>query len=570
VELPWSSARLKYSLEKTMRKLKLSRQIVGMSKNAILALIIATAIGANVAIAQNFSVLHDFGTYTGDATYPAWIGSIVQARDGNLYSTTSTGGAYNLGAIFQLTPNGQEKIVYSFNRPLAFTPSSGLTLGNDGALYGTTGAGGTNMYDAGTVFRFTTGGQFTVLHTFNTNDGAQPEAPPIQAADGSWYGTTHYGAGGVWGTVYKISPSGVFKSLVQGFGHPSALTLGTDGNLYGTTLWPGGTKGGGTIFKITPQGTLNVLYNFAGGSTDGWDPRGCIIQASDGNFYGTTYAGGTNNLGTVYKMTPAGVVKVIYSFENTSTNPAGNGPFAGLVQATDGKFYGATYGGGGLYGSAGVLFQVTSTPTYKVLYPFSATIGAHPIVSLLQHTNGKLYGDTYEGAAGPGMAYSLGMGLGPFVTFLRAQSVGKVGKTIGIFGQSFNGATKVSFNGAASSFTIVSDTYLTATVPNGAKTGPITVTAFASTLKSNTTFRVTPQITSFTPASGSVGSKVTITGVSLAQTTKVTIGGKNATFIVVNDSTVTARVPTGAVTGKTIAITTAGGSATSPSAFTLI
>lgn len=549
-----------------MRKLKLSRQTppIVMFTHAILPLILTLGMSANVAVAQSFSILHDFGTYTGDATYPSWVGSITQARDGNLYSTTSTGGANNLGAIFQLTPSGQEKVVYSFNRPLAFTPNSGLTLGSDGALYGTTGAGGTSYYAAGTVFRFTTSGQFTVLHTFTGNDGAQPEAPPIQGADGSWYGTTHYGAGGVWGTIYKISPSGVFKSLIQGFGHPSALTVGSDGNLYGTTLWPGGTKSGGTIFKMTPQGTLKVLYNFGGGTTDGWDPRGTIIQASDGNFYGTTYAGGTNNLGTVYKMTPAGVVKVISSFLDTSTNPTGRGPVAGLVQATDGKFYGATYFGGGLYGSGGVLFQITSTATYNVLYPFSATIGAHPAVSLFQHTNGKLYGDTYEGAAGEGMAYSLGMGLHPFIAPLRTS--GKAGQVIQILGNGLTGTTSVKFGTGSASFTVVSDTYMTATVPASGTSGAITLTAPSGIRVSNKNFKVLPVISGFSPGSGAVGTQVVITGTGLTQTSKVTFGGIAATTFTKSATQVTVTVPSGAVSGK-IVITTPGGTATSATIF---
>ncbi|HEV2731337.1 MAG TPA: IPT/TIG domain-containing protein, partial [Terriglobales bacterium] len=175
------------------------------------------------------------------------------------------------------------------------------------------------------------------------------------------------------------------------------------------------------------------------------------------------------------------------------------------------------------------------------------------------------------GASGLGVFYSLDLGLPPFVSILPPLTVGMVGKTIELLGQGFIGTSTVSFNGArALSFTVVSDTYLTAKVPNGATTGFVTVTTPSRTLTSNKKFRVTPQIKSFTPDSGPVGSAVTITGVSLTQTTRVTIGGINAKFTVDSDSTVRAVVPTGAVTGKKIGVTTLGGTATSLSIFTVM
>src|SRR5262249_37404913 len=149
--------------------------------------------------------------------------------------------------------------------------------------------------------------------------------------------------------------------------------------------------------------------------------------------------------------------------------------------------------------------------------------GVHPEVPLIQHTNGTLFGDTYEGGtAGKGELYSLGMGLGPFVTFLPAQSQGRVGKTIGILGQGFTGTTAVSFNGTQASFQVVSDPYLTATVPDGATTGPIQVATGHGQRKSNKVFRVLPQISSFTPTSGTEGTPVTIAGTSLTGTIRVT------------------------------------------------
>jgi uncharacterized repeat protein (TIGR03803 family) len=326
------------------------------------------------------------------------------------------------------------------------------------------------------------------------------------------------------------------------------------------------------VYRMTPQGKLTVLHSFphGGSATDGAGPTD-LVQGSDGNFYGTTKYGGPSGHGTIFKMSPTGVPYKILQY--SQANFPGLYPQS-LVQATDGKFYGGAYGDVVCSGTYGLLFQMTSSGAYTDLFcDFKGANGLHPDDPLLQHTNGTFYSATYEGGGNTcvscfGVLYSLKMGLGPFVTFLPSQSVGKVSKKIGIFGQGFNGATKVSFSGAAASFTIASDTFLTTMVPDGAKTGPISVTAFGSTLKSNKIFRVTPQITSFSPTSGPAGTVVTITGVSLAQTTKVTFGGVKASFTVVNDKTVRATVPTGAVTGK-IAVTTAGGSATSANAFTV-
>jgi hypothetical protein len=162
---------------------------------------------------------------------------------------------------------------------------------------------------------------------------------------------------------------------------------------------------------------------------------------------------------------------------------------------------------------------------------------------------------------GGSVFYSLDVGLKPLVNLITWTAT--VGKTVEILGQGFTGTTGVSFNGIAAKFKNVSDTYMTATVPAGALTGPVTVTTFTSSLPSNRSFLVTPQINSFTPASGVVGTSVTITGVSLTQTTGLTIGGKAASFKVKSDTQVTATVPAGAKTGKTITITTPGGTASS-------
>jgi uncharacterized repeat protein (TIGR03803 family) len=219
----------------------------------------------------------------------------------------------------------------------------------------------------------------------------------------------------------------------------------------------------------------------------------------------------------------------------------------------------------------GTIFRITlPTGTFSTLHAFKddKSEGCNPRVTLVQHTNGILYGDTHAGGSGgSGVFFSLKENLRRFVTLLPYS--GKVGATIEFLGQGFTSISAVSFDGTPASRTMVSGTFLTATVPSGAGTGLVTVTTSGGTLKSNKIFRVIPQITSFSPTSGPVGTSVTITGVSLKQTTKVTFGGVKATgFTVFSDTKVTAVVPSGAVTGK-IAITTPGGTAVSSGIFTV-
>jgi uncharacterized repeat protein (TIGR03803 family) len=534
------------------------------------ALLIITASTTTVH-AQTYTDLYNLGSNSGDPTNPAWIGLFAQGRDGNLYSTTTDGGLNLEGAVFQLTPSGTMTRLWSFDGTNALNsgayPDSGLTLGTDGNFYGTTSAGGSA--GAGSVFKITAGGKITTLHSFNgCSEGSNVYAPVVQGFDGNFYGTASDGGCEVFGTVYKITPSGTLTVVytfpgTSGLAYPQAITLGTDGNFYGTTL--GATGGYGAVFKLTPQGKLTVLHTF----TDfGQSPKGMIIQANDGNFYGTTAKGGTDGVGAVYRMTPAGGFTIIHNF--SEGDGMGLFPSAGLVQATDGKFYGAS----GSNTSSGVIFQITSTGTFTVLFNLTNTAGLYPgqnpQVALFQNTNGTLYGDTYGG--GPalgGVLYSVGMNLRPFVSFVGPLFKGKVGQTIEILGKGLTGASKVSFHGASATFTVVSDTYLTAVVPAAATTGTVTVTTPGGALTSNKIFRVTPTIASFSPTSGAVGTVVQITGNSFTGATSVTFGGVKATTFSVSSSTkITATVPPGAKTGK-IQVTTPGGTAASATSFTV-
>jgi uncharacterized repeat protein (TIGR03803 family) len=274
----------------------------------------------------------------------------------------------------------------------------------------------------------------------------------------------------------------------------------TNGNFYGTTF-AGGANGYGTVFKITPSGTLTTLYSFCSqrGCPDGSYPGAALVQAPNGDFYGTTNGGGNSNsscnvgCGTVFKITPGGTLTTLYSFCSQSGCTDGSAPVAGLVQATDGNFYGTTYSGRS-YGY-GTIFKITPSGTLTTLYSFCSQSGCRDgefaEAALIQATNGNFYGTTLAGGTlDSGTIFSLSVGLGPFVE--TQPTSGKVGAAVKILGTNLTGATGVTFNGTAAVFRVVSSSLITATVPTGASTGFVKVKAPSGTLKSNLQFRVKP------------------------------------------------------------------------------
>ena len=351
--------------------------------------------------APTYTTLYSFATGS-DAQNPQ--AGLVQGSDGNFYGTTDAGGASGVGAVFMITPDGAETVLHSFanNGSDGSHPQAGLVLGKDGNFYGTTLTGGAN--GGGTVFEITPAGVETVLHSFanNGSDGFSPEAGLIQGSDGDFYGTTSSGGAKDFGTVFKITSAGA-ETILYSFTNNAAgdgdepwagLVQGTDGNFYGTTAL-GGLAGKGTVFKMTPAGVVTVLYAFANGvANDGVHPRS-LVQGTDGNFYGTTAAGGANNQGTVFKITPAGVETVLHSFGAGSD---GQDPEVGLIQASDGNFYGTTQKGGA--NGDGVVFEVTLAGLETVLHSFAGgQDGQGPQGEVIQGTDGNFYGTTYSGGA---------------------------------------------------------------------------------------------------------------------------------------------------------------------------
>lgn len=454
---------------------------------AAFILFLATPIAA---VAQTLTTLAYFGGPNGEAPY---LMTLVQGTDGNFYGTTSAGGASNQGTVFRITPGGVLTTLYSFckdaNCADGASPYAGLVLAANGNFYGTTSAGGNSGcyldLGCGTLFEITSRGKLTTLYRFcsqtNCADGANPWGGLIQATDGNFYGTTFDGS-----TVFEISPQGMLKTLADVEESEAGLVEGTDASFFGVAA--GGYNCCGAVFKVTARGALTILHSFSG--PDGDTPVGPLVQATNAGFYGTTQFGADltcnppRGCGTVFSITPSGELRTLHSFGDSD----GAEPTAGLIQATDGNLYGTTLAGGNLGCSddfgCGTIFQINAKGTLRTLHAFGSGDGAYPLGGLLQATSGLFYGTTWES----GTVFSLDMGLGPFVTFVRA--AGKIGETGGILGQGFVGTSSVLLDGIPANFKVISDTFIKATVPFGATTGYVTVTTPSGMLTSNVPFHV--------------------------------------------------------------------------------
>jgi uncharacterized repeat protein (TIGR03803 family) len=482
-------------------------------------------VAAGVALpAQTFTTLYSFNGADGFTP----TGALVQGSDGRFYGTTDYGGAntdslciidFNegCGTVYKITSTGKLTTVYSFcsqsNCTDGIDPYVGLIQATNGSFYGTTFEGGT--LQGGTVFKISPQGVLTTLYSFcsmrNGNictDGAGPLAKLVQGSDGNFYGTTYAGGASSnyncasvgCGTIFKISPSGKFTTLlsfnsIDGASPAGGLIQATDGNFYGTTEYGGPTgrcaSGCGTIFKLTPDGVLRTLHSF--NIKNGAGPVSGLVQAANGDFYGTAVGGGTGSLGTAFKITSSGTFTVFYNFCSLSGCADGASPNAPLIQGTDGNLYGTTpLGGTGTCSvGCGTIFEITSIGSLKILHNFDGADGFAPAAGLIQGTDGKLYGTTTAlGSGGGGTVFSLAVGLGPFL--MTNPTSGMVGKVVHILGSNLTGATKVTFHGTAATFTVVSNSEITTAVPANATTGTVKVVAPGGTLMSNGPFQVLP------------------------------------------------------------------------------
>lgn len=438
---------------------------------------------AGTASAQTVTTLYSFG----------WFGSHppdapVQGRDGQLYGTTSNGFISNgcCGTIFRVSTSGKAALLHDFSGFDGYDPSGGLTLGSDGNFYGTTFEGG--YFGYGVLFKVTPAGSLTVLHYFNSDgtDGNFPDAPPILASDGNYYGTTDAGGTNDAGVVYKVTPTGAYSIIYNldlaiadnPIGPP---TQGTDGNLY-VTAWFRGTSVCGSLMKISTGGLLINSY-LLDCPPDGENPY-TVIQASDGNLYGTTHYGGAYSGGVLFKLSRSFAYTVAHSFGASQTE--GANPTGPPMQATDGNLYGLDRFGGDF--GYGTIYRCALNGTCSTLHNWSSTVSAGG--EIVQHTNGILYGVTADGGIySVGSVFSLDVGLKPGIALVLYRS--KAGSTVQILGQGLTGTTSVAFNGVqATSFKVVGDTYMTAVVPSGATSGPIVVTTPTGVLRSIKEFQV--------------------------------------------------------------------------------
>ena len=327
------------------------------------------------------------------------LSRLLEGPDGSFYGTTISGGAYGWGAIFKMSPLGVLTNLYSFTANTNCYPYGGLTWGNDGKLYGTTAARTPNDR----VFAITTNGDLTIIATFNGANGNYPLAPLTLGNDGVFYGTTRDGGTYSMGNFFKVTTNGTLTSLFSFHGTNGsapafgALIQAEDGNLYGTTTYGGygGSvinyypPGNGTIFRIDTNGNLTTLVYFNG--TNGSWPQNGLSLGMDKNFYGTTLLGGTSNRGTVFKMTSDGTLTTLYSFDGIN----GNWPDTLLAQDSDGFLYGTTTATNAIY-TYGTVFKITTNGALSTLIHFDGINAMTPATRLITGTDGNIYGTTCD------------------------------------------------------------------------------------------------------------------------------------------------------------------------------
>ena len=395
-------------IKKRMVRMKLLRFLLLAAGVSVMCLNAPSVRGGIV-----FTTLVSFTGTNGACPGASPYAGLTVGPDGNFYGTAPDGGANSNGTIFEISADGSffTNICNFSVETNGANPLGALIPGADGNFYGTTCNGGVSNW--GTIFQISTNGTYTSLGLLGGTNGAHPDAALIQGTDGSLYGATKYGgpyakttSGGTgYGVIFHLTTNGTLLTPVvfdsTNGANPAALVWGYDGNFYGTTAWGGSIGmlplGFGTIFRLSPDGTFTNLYKFTGGY-DGGFPYASLVEGNDGNFYGTTYNGGTNQLGTVFSIAPGGQFDALYSFMSSDV---GGYPYASLVQGSDGNFYGTTYIGGA--NQLGTIFEIGADGNLTPLISFSGTAGpapgANPQGALVQGPDGNFYGTTSSGGA---------------------------------------------------------------------------------------------------------------------------------------------------------------------------
>jgi uncharacterized repeat protein (TIGR03803 family) len=373
---------------------------------AIAALTLAAAfclaiVTTQSAQAQTFKVLYNFTGSTDGATPYA---PLVRDSAGNLYGTTEAGGASGAGTVFRVSKSGKETVLYSFTGGVdGANPFAGLLQDAADNLYGVTAYGGTS--GVGTVFKLSKGGKETVLHNFagGTADGCYPFGGLLRDTAGNLYGTTEdCGASGI-GTVFKLSKTGeetILHSFAGGTSDgefPSFTTLLMDANdnLYGVAE-QGGAYNLGVVYKLSKAGKLTVLHSFEGGTGDGCDAFGTPAMDAAGNLYGTANACGSSEVGIVWKVSKKGKETVLHNF--TAGPSDGAEPIAGVIMDAEGNLYGDTYQGGSA--NLGTVYKLNTKGKVTLLHTFTGPGGSYPYSGVLREASGNIYGTTIYGGSG--------------------------------------------------------------------------------------------------------------------------------------------------------------------------
>jgi len=369
-----------------------------INRRHVMASIVVLVLAA-LAPDQTFTTLYNF---TGGSDGGNPYAGVIQNQSGNLYGTTAYGGLYGYGVVYEVSSSGSETVLYPFtDNTNGGIPWASVIRDSKGNLYGTTSYG---YGDCGVVFQVDTAGTETVLHTFygGASDGCYPLQGVIMDKKGNLYGTTYHGGASNQGTVFRLTPNGTETLLHSFAGGPSDgamptfghLLMDKAGNLYGVTE-EGGSSRVGVLYKLTTKKQETLLHSFAGHSSDGCYPLGSVSMDKAGNLYGTTYACGSSNNGTVWRVSKNGTETILHNFAGGSSD--GCHTYAGVVMDSTDNLYGNTYGCGA--NTYGTIWRLSANGTLTLLHSFDRTDGDAPIGELLRTTEGELFGTTYGGGS---------------------------------------------------------------------------------------------------------------------------------------------------------------------------
>jgi uncharacterized repeat protein (TIGR03803 family) len=386
---------------------------------SILMCIAGLLLFAGVPAAQTFTTLYSFTGRDGDLPQAG----IVRDQAGNVYGTTWWGGRigyhnYGSGVVFKVTTDGTETVLHSFcsypNCVDGAHPGAPLVPDNTGQFYyGTTAEGGSRINcfsGCGVVFKIDTTGNETVLHKFagGTSDGCAPFQGLVRDTAGNFYGTTIFCGAHNQGTIFKIDSAGNETILHNFAGGSHAgngdghLAMDKAGNLYGLAAGSqvNCNNDCGMLYELSAKGKFTILHRFAGGTTDGCYPEGSVVRDKAGNLYGTTVECGSNNYGTIWKVSNTGTETIVHNFAGGAD---GCYPWAGVARDSKANLFGVTYGCGA--GSGGTLYELSAKGRLILLHSFAGTDGVNPVGEVLRTAKGVMYGTASSGGYGPGTVW---------------------------------------------------------------------------------------------------------------------------------------------------------------------